>query len=110
MDAIYLFEIINFIFLVVIVILGAAITLKFKQKDTELLKARMFLGKTIENMWIYSTIAGAAFIVHQLLWALEQFFNVKTGKMIKISWTLFIISFTYLTFAWFKLIDKSIKR
>ncbi len=110
MDVAYVFGIANFVLLVVILVLGIAIFFKFRKKDAELLKARMFLGKTIGNMWIYSTIAGGAFVLHQILWALKQFFNVDTGILLEISWTLFIISFTYLTYVWFKIIDKSIRK
>ncbi len=110
MDVAHVFGIANFVLLVVILVLGIAIFFKFRKKDAELLKARMFLGKTIGNMWIYSTIAGGAFVLHQVLWALKQFFNVDTGILLEISWTLFIISFTYLTYVWFKIIDRSIRK
>ncbi len=109
-SAAYVFGIVNLVLLLAIVTLGVAIFFKFRKKDAELLKARMFLGKTIGNMWIYSTIVGGAFVLHQVLWALEQFLNVDTGVFLEISWTLFILSFTYLTYVWFKIIDRSIRK
>ncbi len=103
-------ELINLALLIVLILLGIGIFIKFKKKDAELLKARMFLGKTLGNMWTYSSIAGVAFVTHLALRAFEQFFNVDTGIFLEISWTVFFLTFLLLTYEWYLLIKASVKR
>ena len=110
MDVAHVFGIANFVLLVAIVVLGIAIFFKFRKKDAELLKARMFLGKTIGNMWIYSTIAGGAFVLHQVLWALEVFQGHNTRPLLELTLTLFTLSFLFLTYEWYLLVKASVKR
>lgn len=104
-----MFGIINLVLLVAMILLGIGIFAKFKKKDAELLKAKFFLGDTLGNMWMYSSIVGVFFVMHSGLKVLDQFFKMDVGIFLDISWTLFFLSFIFLTYQWYQLISSSVK-
>ncbi len=110
MDLMTIVSAINLIILVCIAALGIGIFLRFKKVSRELLKARMFLGDTLNNTWLYSTVTGGFFILHQTLRTASKYLDKDLTKILEITWLLFSISFLYLTYTWFRLYGRAIKR
>lgn len=106
----FIVNVINTLLVLIFLFIGLNILIKFNKIDYNLLKARLFLGKKVlRNMWIYSTIAGASFVVHQILWALEELLHISTGVFLHLTMTIFTLSFLFLTYEWYLLIIASIK-
>ena len=58
----------------------------------------------LQVLWMDSTMLGAAFIAHQLLWILEVFFKMDTGLWFDATKTIFIASLGFVTLTWRTLI------
>ncbi|MEE8359106.1 MAG: hypothetical protein V3R82_06825 [Candidatus Hydrothermarchaeales archaeon] len=110
-DFTYVVNVINSLLVLLFLFFGLDIAFIFNKIDYNLLKARLFLGKKVlRNMWIYSSIAGGAFVLHQVLWALEVFQKSNTRPFLELTLTLFTLSFLLLTYEWYLLIKASVKR
>lgn len=87
-----------------VAILGVGIIVNFQKLDFELLRARLFMGKTFYRMWVYSTIFGVSAILYGGLVTLNGAFHFDIDALVEMSRSLFVTSFLVLTYKWYNLI------
>ncbi len=110
-ELVYYVKVVNGLLVLLFLFFGLDIAIKFRKIDYNLLKARLFLGKkVIRNMWIHSSMAAGAFVLHQMLWALQEFRGYDAGIFLELTLTFFTFSFLFLTYEWFLIVKASVKR
>lgn len=106
-------EIYNALASFILIFLIGHIVLLSRKLDKPLLKARLYLAEQImQETWIYISIAGAAFSLHELInfvLRLTTYGNLVNDYYLpELTQTIFLISFILAIYNWHKFIGKSV--
>ncbi len=104
----YLVDILHLLIVIATAILGLGIIVNFRRANFGLLKAKMFLGDTLQRMWIYSSLTGAFIVVYGFL-STAHALGYYAGILVEISKTLFLALYLVITYYWYALIRGSIE-
>lgn len=105
-------EIFNINASLIIIILCSNVLLMTSKLDKGLIKARLFLNyNVLQQLWIYFSIAGAAFALNSLLKLVGMNPAIKdiihNYYLVEFSQMIFLISFIYAGFVWYQFINKT---
>ena len=94
----------------IVIFLIGQILVMVGRTDEKLLKARIFLSEgTLQDTWLYISIAGAGLGVHVLSSFLRNmginFFEVVGDYVYGISEIIFLTAFIIVLYQWFKLLE-----